>query len=148
MSKYARSIRIGAIPAAVWAAIVDVETWPTWASQFKRLERLDAGPLASGSRVRVTPKGMPGGIWHVTDYEEGRSFTWASSLGPGVVLTGGHVVTSDGDGTNAEFWLDASGILGTLLTPLLRRTLFSRNTRTATEGLKSHVERRGPASVP
>jgi len=55
--KYARSIRIGATPAAVWAAIVNVETWPEWASQFKRLERLDAGPLASGSRVHVTPPG-------------------------------------------------------------------------------------------
>jgi uncharacterized membrane protein len=29
-------------PAAeVWAAMIDVETWPEWASQFKRLDRLD-----------------------------------------------------------------------------------------------------------
>jgi hypothetical protein len=140
---YARRIRVNAPPAIVWAAIVDVETWPAWASQFRRLERLDAGPLALGSRVRVTPKGMPGAVWQVTEYEEGRSFTWASSLSPGVRLMGGHVVAADGDGTTAEFWLEASGTIGTLLTPVLRRTLFSRNTRSATGGLKTYLE--GPA---
>jgi len=148
MSRYGRSIRIGAPPADVWAAIVDVETWPRWASQFKRLERLDVGPLAPGTRVRVTPRGMPGAVWKVTDYEEGHSFTWASSLAPGVHLTGGHVITPDGNDTNAQFWLESSGVLGTLLAPLLRRTVFSRNTRSATEGLKIHMERGGDASVP
>jgi len=148
MSRYARSIHIEAPAADVWAAIVDVETWPAWASQFKHLERLDAGPLAPRSRVRVRPKGMPEAVWQVTDYEEGRSFTWASSLAPGVRITGGHVVTPDGNATDAEFWLEARGALGALLTPLLRRTVFSRNTGSATEGLKSYMEKRGPASVP
>lgn len=141
MSRYARRIRIAAPAADVWAAVVDVETWLAWASQFKRIERLDAGALALGSRVRVTPRGMPGAIWRITDYEEGHHFTWSSSLVPGVLLTGGHVVTADGNGTDAEFWLEASGPLGTVLAPLLRRTVFSRNTRSATEGLKSYMER-------
>lgn len=143
MSRLARTIRIGPPAADVWAATIDVETWPTWASQFKRLERLDAGPFAVGARVRVTPKGMPGAVWKVTEYEEGRSFPWASSLAPGLRITGGHVITPDDGGTSAEFWLDASGALGTPLAPLLRRTVFSRNTKSATEGLKSYVERTG-----
>lgn len=135
-----RSIRIGAPPADVWAAIVDLEGWPAWAAQFKRLERLDAGPLAPGSRVRVTPNGLPGAVWRITDYQEGRSFTWASSLVPGVLVTGGHALTPDDNATDAEFWLEASGPLGTLLSPLLRRTVFSRNTKSATEGLKRYME--------
>jgi hypothetical protein len=140
MSRLTRSIRIEAPVADVWAAIVDVEAWPAWARQFRRLERLDASPLAVGSRVRVTPKGMPGAVWQVTEYQEGRSFTWASSLSPGVRVTGGHAVAADGNGATAEFWLEASGLLGKLLTPVLRRTVFSRNTRSATEGLKRYVE--------
>lgn len=147
MSRYARSIHIEAPAADIWAAIVDVETWPVWASQFKRIERLDAGSLAPNSRVRVRPKGMPQAIWHVTEFEEGRSFTWASSLMPGIRITGGHVVTPDGNAANAEFWLEASGALGRLLTPMLGRIVFSRNTRSATEGLKSYVEERGPAGA-
>jgi len=136
-----RSIRIEAPVADVWAAIVDVEAWPAWASQFRRLERLDASPLAVGSRVRVTPKGMPAAVWQVTEYQDGRSFTWASSLLPGLRVTGGHAVAADGNGATAEFWLEASGLLGKLLTPVLRRTVFSRNTRSATEGLKSYMKR-------
>jgi hypothetical protein len=140
MSKFARNIHIGAPSAAAWAAIVDVENWPTWASQFTRIERLDPGPLAVGSRVRVVPKRMPGAVWLVTEYEEGRSFSWASTLIPGLHLTGGHAVADDGSGATAEFWLEASGMLGLLLAPLLRRTVFSRNTRSATKGLKSYLE--------
>lgn len=140
-SRFPRSIRIEAPSADVWAAIVDVEAWPAWATQFRRLERLEASPLAVGSRVRVAPKGMPSAVWQVTEYEEGLSFTWAASLFPGVRLTGGHTVAADGGGTDAEFWLEASGTLGKQLTPLLRRTVFSRNTRSATEGLKSYMER-------
>jgi len=148
MARYARSIRIDAPAADVWAAMVDVERWPVWASQLKLLTRLDTGPLAAGSRVRVKPKGMPGSVWQVTDYEEGNCFTWASSLGPGMLVIGGHEVTAAGEGTDAEFWLEASGPLGKLLGPFLRRTVFSRNTRSATEGLKSYMEKRGSASMP
>jgi uncharacterized membrane protein len=144
MPRFARSIQIDAPRADVWAVMMDIEAWPTWASQFERLERLDPVPLAKGSRVRVRPKSLPAATWEVTEYEEGRSFTWASTLGPGVRLTGGHVVTPDGDSTRAEFWLEAAGGLGRRLEPILRRTTFSRNTTNATEGLKRHVEGRHP----
>jgi hypothetical protein len=134
MSRFARSIRIAATPADVWKVLVDVESWPVWASQFRRLERLDSSALALGSRVRVKPEGMPASTWRVTEYEDGRSFTWESSLAPGVLVTGGHILSADGAGTTAEFWLEASGAFGSLLAPFLRRTVFSRNTRSATEG--------------
>jgi hypothetical protein len=49
-------------------------------------------------------------------------------------------VTADSHGATAEFWLDSSGWLGWLLGPVLRRGVFSRNTRSATEGLKQYLE--------
>jgi uncharacterized protein YndB with AHSA1/START domain len=140
MSRLARSIDIAASPEGVWTALVDVERWPTWASQFERLERLAGGPLALGSRVRVKPKGMPATVWVVTEYEDGRSFTWKASLVPGLHVTGGHVLTAVVDGTSAEFWLEADGVLGTLLGPVLRPSIFSRNTTSATEGLRRFME--------
>lgn len=140
MSKLARTIHINAPAADVWAVLMDVERWPSWASQFEGIERIDAGPLAAGSRVRVRMKGMLASVWRVTEFDDGRSFTWASSPAPGTVMTGGHVLTADAQGTNAEFSLEASGPLGRLVSPLLRPTLFSRNTTRATEGLKRHVE--------
>jgi hypothetical protein len=47
--------RIGRATADVFAAIVDVERYPEWliASGIVRVERLDPGPLAAGSRLRI-----------------------------------------------------------------------------------------------
>lgn len=144
MSKYARRIRIEAPRADVWAATLDLERWPAWAEQFERLERVDPGPIGLGARVRVKPKGMPASVWTVSEYEDGRLFTWTSSLGPAMRLVGGHQLTSVGESTDAEFWLEATGPVGTLISPLLRRTIFRRNTKNATDGLKRYMERAKP----
>ncbi len=48
--------RIARPAAEVFAAIVDVEHYPAWliASGIVRVERLDAGPLAAGARLRIS----------------------------------------------------------------------------------------------
>jgi carbon monoxide dehydrogenase subunit G len=48
--------RIGRPPTQVFEALVDVERWPAWliASGIVRVERLDPGPLAAGSRLRIS----------------------------------------------------------------------------------------------
>jgi hypothetical protein len=141
MARVARSIDIAASPDAVWAVLADVEHWGRWASQFERLERLEAGPLAMGSAVRCkTTDRQATSDWTVTEYVDGRSFTWTSALAPGLRVTGGHVVAAKGDGAKVEFWLEATSVLGALLAPLLRRRIFSRNTKSATEGLKQFME--------
>ena len=47
--------RIGRPPPDVFAALTDVERYPEWliASGIVRVERLDPGPLAAGSRLRI-----------------------------------------------------------------------------------------------
>lgn len=47
--------RIARPVADVFAAIVDIEHYPEWliASGIVRVERLDPGPLAAGSRLRI-----------------------------------------------------------------------------------------------
>lgn len=42
-------------PTDVFAALIDVESYPKWliASGIVRVERLDAGPLTVGSRLRI-----------------------------------------------------------------------------------------------
>jgi carbon monoxide dehydrogenase subunit G len=48
--------RIGRPPAEVFAALIDVERYPSWliASGIVRVERLDPGPLAAGSKLRIS----------------------------------------------------------------------------------------------
>ena len=84
----------------------------------------------------------------VTAYEDGRSFTWGASLMPGLHVTGGHVVTAVGDSANVELWLEASGLLGRLLGPMLRRRIFSRSTKSAAEGLKRFIGSASPTDDP
>jgi uncharacterized protein YndB with AHSA1/START domain len=48
--------RIARPPAVVFDALIDVEHYPQWliASGIVRVERLDPGPLAVGSRLRIS----------------------------------------------------------------------------------------------
>ncbi len=43
-------------PTDVFTALTDVERWPAWliASGITGVERLDAGPIAAGSRLRIS----------------------------------------------------------------------------------------------
>jgi hypothetical protein len=141
MARVAHRVEIAAPAADVWTRITNIESWPHWAPQMKRLERVDAGALRLGSRIRVRPHGLPANVWLVTEFDEGRLFTWEASLLPGLRLSGGHELTPNGDLTSTAFWLDAGGPLGALVGPILRRTVFRRNTRNATEGLKRYIER-------
>lgn len=136
-----RNVRIAAPPREVWQTLIDVEGWPAWASYLKRLERQEDGPFGAGSRVRVTPKGMLGSVWTVTEHDPPRSYIWTTRLAPGLGLAGGHVVEARGGATEVTLSLAATGPVGTLVSPLLR-PLFRRNTRLATEGLKRRCEAR------
>jgi hypothetical protein len=135
----ARTVSIDAVPQAVWDTVLDVAGWPRWATYMKSLRREDSGPYGLGARVRVTPRGMPGSIWTVTEYEPPRSHVWQTRLGPGLGLIGGHRVEPRDGGSTVTFFLATSGPLGLLLSPVLN-VVFRRNTRLATEGLKHHCE--------
>lgn len=54
------------------------------------VEVLDGG-LGLGSQVRISQPGMRPLVWTVSEFEQGRSFTWTSSVG-GVTTVGSHAV--------------------------------------------------------
>lgn len=141
MAETARTVWIDAAPRVVWETAIDVEGWPRWASYMNNLTKQGAGPLTLGSRVRVVPKGMPGSVWTVTEFDAPRSYTWSTQLAPGLGLVAGHVLEPKDQGTAATFSLATSGPLGAVLSPLLS-IVFRRNTRVATAGLKRDCEER------
>ena len=140
MLSVSHTVHIDAPPEKVWDVIIDVEGWLRWAKYMRSLERQDQGSFGVGSRVKVTPRGMPGSVWEVTEFEAGHSYTWTTQLAPGLRLTGGHVVEADGVGTKATFSLEASGPLSLPAAPVLS-LVFGRNTRLATNGLMAYCER-------
>ena len=85
------TVIIAAPPEQVWSVVVDVERWPERIPTVDAVERLDAGPLAVGSRTRLQQPRLPTAVWTVTELADGSSYTWESSS-PGVVVTATHVV--------------------------------------------------------
>ncbi|GEM00034.1 SRPBCC family protein [Cellulomonas terrae] len=117
------SVTIAAPPARVWAVLVDVERWPERIPTVDAVERLDAGPLAVGSRTRVQQPRLPEAVWTVTGLVDGVSFTWESSS-PGVTVTASHVVEPHAAGSSLTLALTVSGPMsgvGWLMTRSLTR---------------------------
>lgn len=134
-----RSIEIAAAPADVWSVMVAVERWPEWTASITAVERLDAGPLAVGSRVRVRQPRLPVAVWTVTVLEPGRFFEWRNTS-PGLLSVGGHRVEPTDDGhARVTLSIEWSGWLAPLI-----RLLYLRLSRgyvdLEAEGLKRRCE--------
>ena len=119
-----RTVTIAAPAERVWAVIMDVERWPERIPTVDAVERLDAGPLVVGSRVRLQQPRLPAAVWTVTECTEGSSFTWESSS-RGVTLTARHIVEPRGDASRLTLGLTVSGPLSGIGW-LLSRSLTTR----------------------
>jgi Polyketide cyclase / dehydrase and lipid transport len=92
----------------------DVERWSEWTPTVKRIQRLEQGPLAVGSRARIQQPRLPAAVWEVTQFQEGRGFTWVTRS-PGVRVIAKHGVEPVGQGTRATLSVGFSGPLGGLI---------------------------------
>jgi carbon monoxide dehydrogenase subunit G len=89
-------VRIGRPSADVFARLTDVERWPEWliASGIVKVERLDDGPLAEGSALRIQQR------------VAGRSSTLDARVTALTATTRFAVTGRDADGISVE--IDAS----------------------------------------
>jgi hypothetical protein len=122
-----QSADIRAETKSVWATLVDVERWNEWTRTIDKVERLDHGAFGIGSRARVQQPRIPVAIWTVTEFEPGRSFTWASEAF-GIRSVATHRLEPRGDGT-------VSVTLGFAQTGCLARLVRSRAEKIAREYL-------------
>ncbi len=133
------TVDIDAPVARVWDVTVDVERWPEWTASMRRVERLDDGPFAVGSRVRVRQPLAPRADWVVTAMTPGTAFTWESHV-PGARSVGTHELTPRPDGgTSVRLAFEASGPVARLLWPLIGGTA-RRYVETEAAGLKRRCE--------
>jgi hypothetical protein len=138
MRHFAITVDIDATPGRVWAVMRDIARWHEWTASVRSIERLDDGPLAVGSRVRIRqPKVLPA-IWTVTALEEGRGFTWVTRS-PGIMATAGHRLESTTRGTIATLSVHFGGPLGAVAGWLLRG-LNNRYLALEAAGLKRRSE--------
>ncbi|MET0400534.1 MAG: SRPBCC family protein [Longimicrobiaceae bacterium] len=111
MRKFSVTTDIAAPAERVWEVMSDVERWHEWTPSVTRVRRLDAGPLAVGSRAVIRQPRFPPALWKVVAIEPGRSFTWVS-VAPGLRVVGHHAVEPTAAGSRATLSLDLQGIFG------------------------------------
>jgi len=51
--RFEADIRMKATPEAIWDAVADPETWPSWTKAVWRVKKLSEGTLGVGSRMRI-----------------------------------------------------------------------------------------------
>jgi carbon monoxide dehydrogenase subunit G len=106
-------VTIAAPPERVWEVVADVERWPERIPTVDEVERLDAGPLAVGSRTRLRQPRLPEAVWTVTELTDGRSYTWESKS-RGVTVVAAHLVEPLPEGSRLTLSLTVSGALAGL----------------------------------
>ncbi len=133
------TVEIGAPPQRVWEVLTDVERWSEWTETVTRVQRLDDGPLRSGSRARISQPKIPETEYVVTEFEPGRSFTWVAT-GPGVTTTARHLVEDlPGGRTRVRLAVEQAGLLGVVMGRFYRG-MTDRYLANEAAGLKARSE--------
>ena len=132
------TVTIAASRQQVWAVLVEVERWPERIPTVDAVVRLDAGPLALGSRTRLEQPRLPAGVWTVTELADGSSFTWESTS-PGVTVTASHAVEPHPEGSRLTLAVKVSGPLAPVGW-LMTRALTRRYVETEGASLKAAAE--------
>jgi len=119
------------------AVLCDVERWPQWTSTTTSVLRMDSGPFAVGSKARVLQPKLRPAIWTVTELDE-KSFTWATRQ-PGVQITAGHMVETEGDRCRVTLSIEYSGLLSAVAARLYGG-LTQQYIETEARGLRDRCE--------
>jgi carbon monoxide dehydrogenase subunit G len=132
------TIEIDAPVEVVWQVTEAIEAWPNWTPTITSIRKETAGPIRIGSVARVKQPGQAESKWIVTEIVPERRFAWQMKTRM-LQMTAVHDLEPTVDGTRCVLRIDASGVLATVLGPLmagaLRRALASENA-----GLKRHCE--------
>ena len=143
MRVFSTAIDIDAPPERVWAVMADVERWPEWTASVSSVRRIDDGPLAVGSRVRIKQPRLLPADWIVTSLTPGREFTWVTRS-VSLEATGEHAVEPIAQGARATLSVRFRGLLAPLITSLTRG-LIEKYIAMEAAGLKQRSEERGTA---
>lgn len=132
---------IQAPPAKVFAAIVDLESFPTWNPSVKQAKALTPGPAKEGSRFEFTVQGFGMMPQELQRFQANKSVRIAPQ---GKAFGGGHLflLTPEGKGATRidhELVMEPKGamrLVGWMMKPMMRKNL-----RTTMDALKRHLEK-------
>lgn len=105
-------------PQRTWELISDLERWDSMLPTVQRIERLDTGPIGTGSRFRVSQPGLLTAVYSILEWSPDRGFTWESRT-PGVRTMASHWISERQDGSQLTLGLEWSGPLAGMVRRLL-----------------------------
>jgi Polyketide cyclase / dehydrase and lipid transport len=126
---------------SVWPVLIDVERWPEWTASITKIERLDQAAFGPGSTVRIRQPKLKTVVWHVTEFRQGRLFTWETQS-TGVSTIARHTIQPSEHGCIVTHTIEQEGWLAWLLRPFLMG-LTQRYVRMEAQGLKKRCEALG-----
>ena len=133
---------IRAPPSKVFAAIVDLEAFPSWNPSVKQAKKLTDGPAREGSRFEFTVKGFGMMPQELQGFAKNKAVCIAPQ---GKAFGGGHFfrLTQESQGTRVDHELVMAPkgpmrLVGWMMKPMMRKNL-----KTTMDALQRHVEREG-----
>ncbi|ARP72581.1 hypothetical protein LK07_25605 [Streptomyces pluripotens] len=147
MSAFHEEIDIDRTPGDVWAYVTDPNRLPEWQQSAVSVEQLDDGPLALGSRLRITRhvgrRDMPMTM-RITEFEPPRTWGMRGIDGPVRGLVHGEVTPLADGRTRVTMDLDFEGHgIGKVLVPLVVRPQVRKELPHNERLLKEHLEHTG-----
>lgn len=141
MVTYEASVKISAVPAAVWDVLVDVTRWPDWDSGVLEV----TGTVSPGAKVTVRSAVNPGRAFPVTVVELAAptTMTWRGGMPLGLFVgTRTYRLTDLGGATRFAMREEYTGPLAGLITRSIPDLQPSFDRFAA--GLKARVETGAP----
>ena len=134
-----REVVIEATPEQILDVIADVESTPTWSSQYQRAEVLEAYDDGRPKRVKMKVKSAGISDEQVVDY------TWAENRASWTLVKAGqlkaqdasYTLTPEGDATRVRF--DITIDLAVPLPGFVLKRAMKGAMETATDGLRKQV---------
>lgn len=143
MVTYEQVVDVSAEPAAVWAVLADVTTWPQWTPTMTEVTvRSPDRTLRVGVEVRIRQPRLPAATWTVQALEPGVSFSWRSASAGTWNVAEHKVAARAGGGSQITLSFVHGGPLSPLTGLLLGRLMSGY---VATEA-RSLQQRLGPAA--
>ncbi|SBW25977.1 MULTISPECIES: SRPBCC family protein [Protofrankia] len=143
MADHARAtITINAEPAAVMAAIADINTYSTWSGPVERSEIVAAGPDGRPRQGRFLVNAVVTKEEFVIEYtwSGDDSVSWTLVEGNNMIAQDGSYVLRDLGGGRTEVVYDLTVDLKIKIPGLLRRRVQSGVVDAALKDLKKHIE--------
>ena len=134
-----REVTIEASPEEILDVIADVESTPSWSSQYQRAEVLEAYDDGRPKRVKMRVKSVG-----ITD-EQVVEYTWTDNKASWTLISAGqlksqdasYTLTPDGDKTKLKF--DITIDLSVPLPGFVLKRVMKGGMETATDGLRKQV---------